>query len=194
MIIRFAALAAVPWKNGGGVTREYAVHPEGAGLDDFEWRVSSAEIRQDGPFSRFEGIDRALVVLEGDGVELRFPDRLILLSPASDPLDFPGDSPVTARLTGGPVRDLNVMTRRASWRAEVRRTTLCSGQRAEMRGEANLFVAERACAVRIDGRPERLERGDAVLGLVDAQPFALDQPSPAPFLAIALCDHAPRSR
>ncbi|WP_210147850.1 HutD family protein [Aromatoleum petrolei] len=30
------------WKNGGGVTLEVALQPAGAGLTDFDWRVSSA--------------------------------------------------------------------------------------------------------------------------------------------------------
>ena len=31
--IRRRDLPAQPWRNGGGVTREIAVHPQGAGLD-----------------------------------------------------------------------------------------------------------------------------------------------------------------
>jgi uncharacterized protein len=64
-VVRFAALPAVPWKNGGGTTVEIAVHPPSAGTDAFDWRVSAAEIREAGPFSRFDGIDRALAILDG---------------------------------------------------------------------------------------------------------------------------------
>ena len=32
----------MPWKSGGGETIEIAVDPAGAGLDDFDWRVSLA--------------------------------------------------------------------------------------------------------------------------------------------------------
>ena len=35
---------AQPWKNGGGVTREIAVEPPGAGFDSFGWRVSTAVV------------------------------------------------------------------------------------------------------------------------------------------------------
>ena len=38
------ARVARPWKNGGGTTREVAVSPEGAGLDDFAWRISLAAL------------------------------------------------------------------------------------------------------------------------------------------------------
>lgn len=39
-LIRGAELVAVPWKNGGGLTREVAAFPADAGLDTFVWRVS----------------------------------------------------------------------------------------------------------------------------------------------------------
>jgi len=44
-------LPAMTWKNGGGVTREIICQPLGAGMDDFDWRVSIAHIASDGPFS-----------------------------------------------------------------------------------------------------------------------------------------------
>jgi environmental stress-induced protein Ves len=58
----------MPWKNGGGTTIEIARSPEppeGAGLDDLDWRVSMARVDGPGPFSRFEGVDRTLAVLDG---------------------------------------------------------------------------------------------------------------------------------
>jgi len=107
----------MPWKNGGGETVEVIVHPEGAGLSDFGWRVSMATVASDGPFSVFPGIDRTLAVLSGDGMELSIEglgERL--LTPQSSPLAFPADAPTSARLTGGPITDLNVMTRRGAFR------------------------------------------------------------------------------
>jgi len=107
----------MPWKNGGGETVEVIVHPEGASLSDFGWRVSMASVASDGPFSVFPGIDRTLAVLSGDGMALSIEglgDRL--LTPQSAPLPFPADAPTTARLAGGPITDLNVMTRRGAFR------------------------------------------------------------------------------
>lgn len=107
----------MPWKNGGGETVEVIVHPEGASLSDFGWRVSMARVAGDGPFSVFPGIDRTLAVLSGDGMALSIEglgERL--LTPASTPLAFPADAPTTARLKGGPITDLNVMTRRGAFR------------------------------------------------------------------------------
>lgn len=112
----------MPWKNGGGETIEVIVHPPGAGLSDFGWRVSMATVASDGPFSIFPGIDRTLAVLSGDGMAL-FIEGLgeRRLTPASAPLAFPADAATTARLSGGPVTDLNVMTRRGVFDHTVER-------------------------------------------------------------------------
>jgi environmental stress-induced protein Ves len=107
----------MPWKNGGGETVEVIVTPEGASLSEFGWRVSMASVASDGPFSVFPGIDRTLAVLSGDGMALSIEglgERL--LKPETTPLAFPADAPTTARLTGGPITDLNVMTRRGVFR------------------------------------------------------------------------------
>lgn len=64
-IIRAADCCEVPWKNGGGTTREIAVFPPGADMDTFLWRLSMARVEQAGPFSAFAGIDRVLTVVQG---------------------------------------------------------------------------------------------------------------------------------
>jgi environmental stress-induced protein Ves len=106
-----------PWKNGGGVTREIAVFPEGAGIDDFQWRISMAEVTESGPFSRFDGIDRHLTVLSGR-LRMDMPDGRHILNVGDSTL-FKGETPVEAAPLL-PVIDLNVMTRRSQVRAEVR--------------------------------------------------------------------------
>jgi environmental stress-induced protein Ves len=111
-LLRAADRTAVPWKNGGGVTREVAAWPPGAGFDDFAWRVSMAEVRSDGPFSMFPGVDRILAVLEGRLVLSVEGQASITLAHDTPPAAFPGDAPTTARVESGPVLDLNVMTRR----------------------------------------------------------------------------------
>lgn len=115
-IVRGAALAATPWKNGGGVTRELAVHPPGAGFDTFIWRVSVADVARSGPFSRFEGIDRTLVLLSGAGMQFadaRGMAQASLTSPFAF-MQFPGELALDAALVDGPTRDLNIMLRRGA--------------------------------------------------------------------------------
>ncbi|MER8898929.1 HutD family protein [Mesorhizobium sp. M0676] len=113
-ILRAADYRVMPWKNGGGTTTEIAVSPDGAGLDDFDWRVSMARVEGSGPFSGFAGVDRTLAVLEGEGIVLDIAGRPPAeVTAASAPLSFPADVPTTAALISGPITDLNVMTRRA---------------------------------------------------------------------------------
>ena len=113
------------WKNGLGETTEIAVWPEGASVDDFDWRISTARVEADGPFSPFEGIDRTLTVLHGAGLRLSVEGAgTIELSRATPPHGFAGDRPTGATLVAGPVTDLNVMTRRSRLWHRVRRLAL----------------------------------------------------------------------
>jgi environmental stress-induced protein Ves len=117
-----AQLHASPWKNGGGVTREIACHPPSANMQDFDWRISIAHIARDGDFSMFAGVDRIITLLEGGGVHLRSADGSVLhvLDKPLQPFAFSGDAAVHGRLLNGDCHDLNVMTRRAVYKAEVR--------------------------------------------------------------------------
>ena len=116
-----AQRVAVPWKNGGGQTQEIAVHPPGSSFDDFGWRVSIAQVQRGGPFSEFPGVDRQLGVLAGR-MQLAISGReLLTLAPDSAPVRFPGDVPVAGEPLDGCVTDLNVMTRRGRYDANLAR-------------------------------------------------------------------------
>lgn len=114
-------LPVMPWKNGGGSTCEIACWPPGAGLGDFGWRISIATIAQAGPFSVFEGVDRRIMLLGGDGVRLQSSDGLMdhRLDRLHVPFAFSGDAAINCTLLGGPSTDFNVMTRRGRWHAEL---------------------------------------------------------------------------
>lgn len=116
-----ASLPAMPWKNGGGTTQEIVSWPEGAGLDGFGWRASIATIAAAGPFSVFAGVDRSIMLLEGDGVRLYTHDGRIehRLDVPGRPFAFSGDDAIDCTLLGGPSNDFNVMTRHGQWRADV---------------------------------------------------------------------------
>ena len=119
-IRRAADLRPVPWKNGGGTTTAIAARPRDAAVDDFDWRVSLAQIARAGPFSAFPGIDRTLSVVSGSGLVLEITGRdPVTLSVDSQTIAFPGDSPTEAHLTAGPITALNVMTRRGRFRHAV---------------------------------------------------------------------------
>ncbi|MEW1644962.1 MULTISPECIES: HutD family protein [unclassified Streptomyces] len=111
-VLPASARTAVPWKNGGGVTREIACWPEGAGMSDFVCRVSLAEVAADGPFSAFPDVDRTLTVVEGAGMDLTVDGERRLVDTRFEPRDFRGDVPTDCVLLDGPVVNLNVMWRR----------------------------------------------------------------------------------
>lgn len=119
--IDVTALPPQRWKNGAGTTREIARGPEGAGIDDFDWRISLAEVERDAPFSTFPRIDRCIVVLHGAGMAMHGGDGGLVqtLHPLL-PWSFDGEQVLSARLLDGPCSDFNVMTRRGRWRADMR--------------------------------------------------------------------------
>lgn len=92
-ILRAADLTPTPWKNGGGLTREIATGPEGAGAGAFDWRVSLADVTADGPFSAFPGVDRILTVVEGAGMDLVVGGEHHIVDEPLWPHGFPGDLP-----------------------------------------------------------------------------------------------------
>jgi environmental stress-induced protein Ves len=99
------------WRNGFGWTREILRSPEGG--DDWDWRLSIAEIERDGPFSSFPDIDRELVLLHGNGLRLRFDDgELREVEPPHGRVRFAGERAVFGELIDGPTHDFNLMWRR----------------------------------------------------------------------------------
>jgi len=117
-ILRNTDYPSRPWKNGGGTTRDILVSPPGASLDEFDWRLSLAHVDRDGPFSRFDSVDRTLVLLSG-AMTLHEPDRRIELV-RGEPVEFPGERPIEATLSGASTLDFNVMTRRGRVTHSVR--------------------------------------------------------------------------
>jgi environmental stress-induced protein Ves len=49
-IVPLEDVSPAPWRNGGGVTRELLAWPT---PQDWDWRISVAEVEKNGPFSRF---------------------------------------------------------------------------------------------------------------------------------------------
>jgi environmental stress-induced protein Ves len=120
-VIRVRDLVATPWKNGGGVTRQIAAGPPDADFANFDWRLSLAIVEAGGPFSTFPGVDRLMLILDGE-LELEMagatPSRLTAHDSA---LEFPGDAPVAAATPSAPVTDINVMVRRGLYTSSLER-------------------------------------------------------------------------
>lgn len=152
------------WKNGGGITRELAVSPANAPLDQFIWRASLAEVSRDGAFSRFDGIDRSLVLLDGAGMSLQFDDGAThTLHQPYQTLHFAGERAIEARLHAGPTRDFNLMVRRDAAQGTLEIAQGAAHLNFDAR-VALLYCArgtvELACRQRAAGQ---LQAGDALL-------------------------------
>lgn len=122
MTLQFFDLAnmpATPWKNGGGSTRELVCWPPATaaagGMDSFGWRVSVATIAAPGPFSAFAGVDRQIMLLGGDGVQLTSSGWQHTLAERWQPFAFSGDEAVDCTMLGGISTDFNLMLRRGVW-------------------------------------------------------------------------------
>ena len=156
-ITRLIDCPAKPWKNGLGRTRELAVHPSGAGIDDFLWRVSVAEVERAAPFSAYPGVDRVIALLDGDGFTMRFDDgRTHALTEPGVPFAFPGEAAVAMTLAGSPGRDFNLMLRRGRARGGIE-TWRTAGARHPDPDLALVYCAHG----RIDTDGGELHAGDA---------------------------------
>lgn len=169
-ILRAADHRVMPWKNGGGSTTEVAISPAGAGLDTFDWRVSMAGVSEDGPFSCFPGIDRTLALLDGAGLVLEVEGRpSVTLAHQGEAASFPGDAATGARLVGGPILDLNIMTRRGRFTHLLTYHSPGSLTELAAQGDVTLLLARGAMRVGEDlfaaNDAVVLERGDAPLAL-----------------------------
>ena len=108
------------WRNGMGWTTELALAPRAGTDGDFDWRVSVAEIDSDCDFSAFPGVDRSLMLIDGDGVELSgedFPTQTLRVR--GQIARFAGEHAPHCRVIGAPSRDFNAMTRREAWRHQL---------------------------------------------------------------------------
>jgi uncharacterized protein len=158
------------WRNGAGWTREIMRQTD-VGSDVWDWRLSIAEVEQNGDFSVFPLVDRALVLLEGAGMTMtsKVDDDLDALSVEApgEMVFFPGERLLHAHLHAGPTRDYNVM-----WRRDRVRTTV---QHIALREtiELTLLPSERVTLFALSGTAyistATLESGDSALIEIDAE-------------------------
>ncbi|WP_418955731.1 HutD family protein [Streptomyces tritici] len=160
-LFRASERRATPWRNGGGVTREVAAGPADAGLEDFAWRVSLADVAAGGPFSSFPGVDRIITVVDGPGMELIVDGVPHTVDTPYEPFVFSGDAVTDCRLLGGPLVDFNVMTRRDAATADVRVTR--EKFAVAPQGAAQTLVIALSGTATLAGTDVTLDRFDAAL-------------------------------
>lgn len=164
-VSRFAEATTMPWLGGGGITHELAREPaEG----DFGWRLSVAEVQQDGAFSRLDGVDRVIVLCSVGRMTLRVPEAVGLQR--FSPYSFDGGREISCSVPDGPTRDFNVMTRRGVYAADV--TTVVAD-----RSQVTVPTGSRVFVVCLDGEVrcgealgafDLVRLGEGAAGAVDA--------------------------
>jgi len=148
----------MPWANGLGTSYEVASDRNADG--EWTWRVAIAPVVVDGEFSSLPGVDRELVVIEGNGMVLNVDSESVKCEPGQV-VRFSGDSVTIARLVDGPVVDLGLMTVRGS----VTGSMVVVGDVGDV-VESDAFVAIGDAAFEDkNGRQYRLGINDALLGV-----------------------------
>jgi environmental stress-induced protein Ves len=137
-VLRWDELEAMPWKNGGGSTRNVAAAPAGSGPGHFDWRVSIAEVAADGPFSAFPGVERVIMLVDGGEMALEV-DGVTHWLERFDVLAFSGEATTLCRVPSGPTRDLNLMTRGDCATGTVHRVDVAGRYEAAV-GEGEVLV------------------------------------------------------
>ena len=105
-VVHLKDVTPTPWRNGGGTTRELLAWPQ---VQDWQWRVSVADVVKAGPFSSFADVQRWFAVLGGDGVRLTVDGYLHVLLKSEVPLAFDGAAQTRCELLGGATQDFNLM-------------------------------------------------------------------------------------
>jgi environmental stress-induced protein Ves len=152
------------WKNGAGWTREILRWPSEA--EDWDWRLSIAEVDKDGPFSAFAGVDRELVLLAGEGMRLLFEDGEVAeLQPPHDRVRFAGERAVRSELVAGPTQDFNLMWKRDRIEAQLLHRPLVGPMLffAEPGVHWAVHVLAGRAAFKDRQPPVQLEQGDTAL-------------------------------
>jgi environmental stress-induced protein Ves len=148
--VRCEQVEAQPWRNGAGRTRELLAWPQ---PDDWQLRISVADIDRNAAFSAYPGVDRWFAVLEGAGVLLDLHEGLHSVEIDSPPLHFRGEEAPACELLDGPTRDLNLMTQRHRGRATMQRAV--PGVDFHARSTLRALFCADAATLQIDGNDAR---------------------------------------
>jgi environmental stress-induced protein Ves len=163
-IIPQSQFKSVPWKNGGGTTREAIRVPvQGAA---FVWRVSVAQIDASGPFSDFAAYNRTMVLLKGSGLELEFGNgQRSVLNRMAEMAQFDGALATHCRLLDGPCVDLNLMVAKTKpMIARVESLQLSVEVRASQGESTLIFGIDTGLKLEIGGdEPRYLEPWDLAI-------------------------------
>lgn len=142
----------VRWKNGGGWTTDIAL----SGPEPYRWRASRAEVETDGPFSDFSGYDRFLVLLEGRGFRLQFPNGTQTVDRPLQKIEFRGEDSILCALIDGTSTDFNWVVAREYFEGSL--SILSAGESAH----AVVAYAVGDCVIGVEGETVELSAGEAL--------------------------------
>ena len=188
-IIRAAHHRVMPWKNGGGVTREVLAAPDPDDPSQFLWRISIATVAQAGPFSRFPGIDRSIAVLDGAGMRLHVDGKPATVSRGGTPFRFSGDADVSSELIAGETMDLNVMTRRGRFDHAMRRIDCTTTFVVD--ASLTVLIASTPVRITLETRTVDLNRFDALTDISSGECYCFEAERACDVFAIGLEPIAP---
>jgi uncharacterized protein len=142
--VALKSIAPMSWRNGGGSTRELFAWPS---TTDWTWRISVAEVEADGPFSHFPGVQRHLAILRGSGLALHRASGDLTLLHTNQPICFDGEETIAATLPHGPVQDINLMVRRGSAVAHMRRIVSAHSAQIDADKLVAIYAQDALCIV-----------------------------------------------
>ncbi len=170
-VLPYGDLEPVTWRNGGGVTRQIALGKLGAAGEpvatdgeDWDWRLSIAEVGTEGDFSTFDGMTRILTMIEGEVLDITIDGAGQRLEKFW-PLRFDGGAVTRAMLPAGPIRNLNLIVRTGALAGDVSVVELSEDQpRQLVRGRIGVLLQGTARLRLANGQESALGLLDSVFG------------------------------
>lgn len=127
----------MPWKNGGGTTREIFRFPA---TGNWSFRLSIAEVKESGPFSIFSGMMRHLLLLTGKGMILHGTDFKRVMDKSLIPYTFDGEISINAELISGPNTDFNVFWDKNLYQCDIEIIEADKSQEISVSEDESVFI------------------------------------------------------
>lgn len=160
-----AGRVVVPWANGLGTTAVVAREPDD---DAWTWRLSLADVVEDGPFSSLPGVDRWIAVARGGRMELSLEGvPSCSLDVGGEAFAFSGDASTSCRVADGPLVDVNLMLRRGSATGSMTIVPVAAGVVLTADDVRAVVALSGRVRVGVDGGDHDLD-GDSLDALVGA--------------------------
>lgn len=139
---------------------QYEVTANGPLPDGWSWRLSTADLPHDAPFSLFVGVIREFCVATGGGVILTIDGVSHHCGPHSI-TTFDGGSSVHASIIDGPTKDINLMVKHGSPPFHLTVHTSGNG----FQGAEALVALGGGAKLIVDNEIVELEELDAILNV-----------------------------